>query len=224
MAGQVVAKLHLDETAQSFLASYKSSALSGQVLSITLSAATPTDAQVRAAALAQTFLAFRADQYSAESEVIIAELQRQVNGLQGDIARLTSSINGPRPRIRHPGQRGPRQLVSERTNDEGQVSTLQADIEQDRLNTASIVQGSSVLDPATVTVKSAKKNHDKGWPVRLGCRARPGNRKRALRSGGVAKATPARRDDRSARCPGRAERRQVQEAAGWHVGSGAERP
>jgi hypothetical protein len=48
-------------------------------------------------------------------------------------------------------------LVTQRSNDETQLSQLQAQIQQQQLNLTSVTTGSHILDPAAVSAKSAKK-------------------------------------------------------------------
>lgn len=149
--------LHLDEPLATFLASYSATSPSPAVLSVKLTASSPTAAVSRANAVAQAFLAFRASEFRQQNDIVVNGLKAQVNSLNADISRLATSINALSGTGGGQSSSQLSALTSQQGQDASQVSQLQAQIQQNQLNIATITKGSRVVDPATLVRVSAKR-------------------------------------------------------------------
>lgn len=150
--------LHLDEPAATFLASYSGTSPSPALLSIKLTASSPSTAVDRAKAVARAFLAFRADELRQQNKILINGLEAQINSLNAEISRLATSINaleGAAGGTESSSQLSA--LTSQQGQDASQVSQLQAQIQQNQLSITSIAKGSRVVDPASLIVVSTKR-------------------------------------------------------------------
>ena len=160
VADRVVSELHLHLRTDQFLSSYQGSVVSNAIMSITLAAHTQSNATLRTNAVAEAFLAFRSEEIGRQTQIVVNGLQDQVDELNASVDHLTksiSSLSGPNAPATPQSNNLVADLVSQRTGDETQVSQLQAQIQQDNLNLASLVGGSHVLDRAAVIHVSAKR-------------------------------------------------------------------
>jgi capsular polysaccharide biosynthesis protein len=85
VARRVVNSLHLAESAAAFASSYKGTDLSDNLLSISVSAPSSSEAVRRADALAREYLAYRADVYQHQSNAIVEGLQKRQEAIQSQI-------------------------------------------------------------------------------------------------------------------------------------------
>jgi capsular polysaccharide biosynthesis protein len=158
VAGRAVSALHLHMTIDNFLATYHGEAVSNVILSIKLSAPSSARAVTYDDAVAVAFLAVRGRELSAQTNVVVDDLNDEVGALNGDIKNLTNEIN-----VLSNGKAGPgtatqiAALVNQRTGDASQVSQIQSEVQQDQLVEVSAVKGSEILDPASPAKVSVKK-------------------------------------------------------------------
>ena len=145
VADQVISTLGLPVTPEQLLSALVIEQGDSDVMELTLSAPTSEEAVRRLRVLTSVYLKYRADQLSAQSEGVIngtnlriAALQRQVSDLTARINRATASGEGDRLS----------DLVSQRAQVAGQISTLQQTIQDTKLRMTSVVAASSVIDPA----------------------------------------------------------------------------
>jgi capsular polysaccharide biosynthesis protein len=133
MAGLTLHKLGLQESAGSFLSSYTVTPLTDRVLQITATAPSSTEAVRRASALATEYLAFRADQLRAAQQL-------QFNAFDQTLTQDKQHVRA--------------------NNDlaalEQQVSGAKATT---KLNTAAMIGGSAVLDPASPVAPHSRLKH-----------------------------------------------------------------
>jgi capsular polysaccharide biosynthesis protein len=153
VAGRVVRKLGLHQSASDFVGSYTVTALTDRVLLLTVGAPSSSDAVVRAAALATEFLQFRAQQAQSQEQIVLAALQQQVTqakqhikSVRAQISRLsaqpasaahTASVNRLRAQL---GQADSQLASLQQTVNTNQAST--------KLSTTQLVRGSRILDAA----------------------------------------------------------------------------
>lgn len=157
VAGRTVAALHLRENANSFASSYRSSVVSTEVLSITVTADSQAEAVRRAGALTTAFLHFRYDEYSNQIGLENDALDARSTALQNNIDNLTASIAAASsPNAPTAIADSLDNLISARATAENALATVQNEIQQNSQNLLSI-KASGVLDPATVRVKSSIK-------------------------------------------------------------------
>lgn len=150
--------LHINEPLPTFLSSYSATSPSPALLSVKLTASSPTAAVRRANAVAQAFLAFRANEFRQQNDILIKGLKGQIDSLNADITRLATSIKAVSAAgagTQSSGQLSV--LTNQQGQDASQVSQLQAQIQQNQLNITSITKGSRVVDPATLVTVSTKR-------------------------------------------------------------------
>lgn len=155
---RAVADLHLNQSAESFLGSYTGTSISDVILQVKLSAATPAEAVHYETGLAKAFLAVRGGELTAQDNIVVSSLDKTATGLKSAVNSLTSQINSLS--TASAGAQSASQvaaLVNKRSADESQLSQVQSQVQQDRLATSLVVNGSKVLDPATVVPASSKK-------------------------------------------------------------------
>jgi capsular polysaccharide biosynthesis protein len=158
VAQRALGQLHLHVSATNFLTTYEGTAPSDVILSIKLSAPTSAEAVADDNVLAKAFLAQRAYELSYETKLVITDIDAQVDALTSDISRLTTSINaltGGTPGAQATNQLT--ELVDQRSSDDSQVASLQAEINQDLISENSVNWGTYVLDAAIPVKVSVKK-------------------------------------------------------------------
>jgi capsular polysaccharide biosynthesis protein len=154
MAGLTLHKLGLQESVSSFLASYTATPLTDRVLQITATAPSSNEAVRRANALATEFLTFRADKLRAEQQLEFTVLDQQVTPDKQHLASISKQISQLSAQPASPSQRGRLSALRDQgiraNNDlaaiEQQVGASKA---ATKVNTATMIGGSAVLDPAS---------------------------------------------------------------------------
>ncbi len=126
--------------------------VSANVMTITIDGPTQREAIRRVNAVASALLAFRSEQYGAQTEAIDAGLNRQIAGLQSQVTKLTNVINGNGP---IPSGETLTNVASDRAQDSAGIISLQQTVQQNQLGQLSVATGSRVITPGTVT--SGKK-------------------------------------------------------------------
>ena len=154
VAALALHKLGLRESVRSFLASYTATPLSDRVLQITASAPSSGEAVTRANAVAAGFLTFRASALDAEQRLEFIALDQQVTQDKQNLASISRQISQVSAESASASRRARlsalQQLRTRATNDlavlEQQVSATKA---ATGVATASMIGGSTVLDPAS---------------------------------------------------------------------------
>lgn len=157
VAQQALDRLHLKMTTASFLSSYKVVAVSDAIISITSSGPSSAAAVARGNATAQAFLAVRNHERRLQASLIVSGLQSQISSLQSQVGRLTNEINGQSTTGSTSSANRLTSLTNQQSGDETQISQLQAEIQQTRLDLVSVIRGSYAIDPATPTAVTRKK-------------------------------------------------------------------
>ncbi len=155
VAQQVINRLHLHQSVQSFLSQYTATSLSTQIAVITVSAPSGSEAVHRANALASVFLTFRAEQYNRQNQAAVSALDTQQQSLTAEINQLTTEIaQAPSGSASAAGTASLATLQSEQNQAIAQQAQIEQDIQSDNLNTTTEIQASSVLAPAVVNPHS----------------------------------------------------------------------
>jgi capsular polysaccharide biosynthesis protein len=167
VAGAAVRKLGLKEDPSAFLSSYSATPLTERVLQITLKAPSAGQAVAGANAVAEAFLAFRADQMQAQGKLILASLNQQISQAQNQINSLNSQIGqGPGSSGGGSGSSGGQSqsdsgLRTQRTREQTLLYNLQQSAIQEQTTIepaiAASVEGSIVLDAAITLPHSSLK-------------------------------------------------------------------
>jgi capsular polysaccharide biosynthesis protein len=154
VAGRVVQKLGLHESAPAFLGSYTVTPVTDRVVVITVGAPSSGEAVARARTLAAEFLQFRAQQAQAQAQIELTGLQQQVTQAQQHIKSLRAQISQFATQPTSAAQQAKlthlRAQLSQAAN---QLPTLEQGVEANevstRLSATQMAKGSQVLDPAT---------------------------------------------------------------------------
>jgi capsular polysaccharide biosynthesis protein len=163
VATAVVRQLGLSESPSNFAATYTVTALTYQVLRISVKGQSADDALRKASALATQFLKFRA-QYEQtqlqESEVELAQqasqAQQQLDAIHTRISKLSATPNAP-------GQQAQMNSLKKQAKDAtNNLAVVQEYVIQSQASlqteTQAMVSGSQVLNPAALTKRSALKD------------------------------------------------------------------
>jgi capsular polysaccharide biosynthesis protein len=139
-------------TSSKLLGKAPGTVVSGNVLDITIWGSSSGQAVLRANAVARAFLAFRAQAFEAENQAVVAAADQQVAKLQAQITTLNAQISTSRS---SPAQLA--SLESQRAAATSDITSLQQSVQQDDLNTLSIVKGTRILSPGTPVATSKRK-------------------------------------------------------------------
>jgi hypothetical protein len=156
VANQTIASLGLDMTPDEFLQSVTADPVSSELLSLTLTGPSSTEAVRRLDALTSNYLSFRAEQLSAQSNLLVGGMRQRIQELQGEMARLSKEID----RLANASNRGGTKLsddIAARAYVQEQIETLQQSIQDATLRNASVVSSSRVVDPAAVDTAGIKR-------------------------------------------------------------------
>lgn len=163
VAAAAVHQLGLNQTPSSFLGTYTATQVSGQVLLITAKGTTGAAAVQSASAVAEQFLKFRAQYTTSQQQQLEAQLNEQVNQAQQRVDSLTSQINQLSAQPSTPAQKA--KLGSLQTQNGQAIDTLTeirqyttTTVASSRATTRQIVNGSQVLDNATLIKHSFLKS------------------------------------------------------------------
>jgi capsular polysaccharide biosynthesis protein len=162
VAALALRKLGLQEDPSSFVNSYQAAALTDRVLQITVSASSPSDAVIRANAVAKAFLQYRATLLETQQRSLFASLDQQVTQAKQQLASLNNQIRqlaaqpvSPVRQSRLGTLRAERdQAAAALTAPNGLTQTVASAKAASRQLTASEVGGSSVLDAAAPVPQS----------------------------------------------------------------------
>jgi hypothetical protein len=127
---------------------------SSNILVISIYGASADQAVLRVNAVANAFLAFRAQQYDAQNAAEVAGTRDQIARLKSEVTKLTVEIasltaNGT--------TQGITSLESERATATTEIASLQGAIQQDDITTLAATRGSRIITPGTAVPISRKK-------------------------------------------------------------------
>ncbi|HEY0238329.1 MAG TPA: hypothetical protein VGC37_06770 [Friedmanniella sp.] len=156
LAKRTTDQLGLTMSPDTFVGTITIQAESSDLMTLTLTAPTDAEAVRRLSGLTSTFLAFRAEQLSFQSEVLVKGLDDRIAGLQGQIADLTKKIADLGPATTANSTQY-NQYLTQQAVFRSQVETLQQQVEDQTLKTGALVASGRVLDPAAVVPGRALK-------------------------------------------------------------------
>jgi capsular polysaccharide biosynthesis protein len=146
-----VTRLRLHAPPDSLLKSYTGAVLSDDVLRITASAASSSEAVRRTDAIAAAFLALRASEMQLQLASVVDVLQTQENQLNTQLAQITERINASPQGATGNAATAFDDLVASRAATASSIAQIQNEIQSANLATTSVINGSSVVDPASPT-------------------------------------------------------------------------
>jgi capsular polysaccharide biosynthesis protein len=158
VAGLAVRRLGLTQSAESFSGTYTVTATTGEVLIITATGPSATEAVRRANALADVFLTFRASLQVTEQEVTVASLDQQLNQARDQIHSVSKQISDLSS---EPASAARQARLGDLQTQLGQanaaLATANSGILSAQQQTTLQLKSSKVLDPAAAIPKSRKK-------------------------------------------------------------------
>ena len=146
VAAKTIENLGLTTTPEEFLKSVTAEPVSSELLSVTISAPSDAEAIRRLTTLNSVYLAFRGEQLTLQSNLLVAGMQQRIQELQSELAEQSRRIE----QLAAAGGSSDSQLgdsVEQRAYVQSQIDTLRQSVEDATLRNASIVSSSRVIDP-----------------------------------------------------------------------------
>jgi capsular polysaccharide biosynthesis protein len=156
VASRTIAGLGLAVAPEDFLKSVTVEAVSAELLSVTLSAPDDAEAVRRLDGLTSTYLQFRAEQLSLQSQILVDGMQERIAKLQRDVEDLSRRVE----QLSAAGNSSASKLsdtVAQRAYLQGRIETLQQAVEDATLRNSAVVSSSRVLDPPAAVPGLAKR-------------------------------------------------------------------
>jgi capsular polysaccharide biosynthesis protein len=163
VAAAVVRQLGLSESPGSFAATYTVTALTYQVLRISVKGQSADDALRKASALATQFLKYRAQYETIQLQETEVQLNQQATQAQQQLDSINSQISQLSANPNTPGQQGKlNSLRKQATDATNNLAVVQQYVIQSRsglqTETQAMVSGSQVLNPAALAKRSVLKD------------------------------------------------------------------
>jgi capsular polysaccharide biosynthesis protein len=161
VAAAVVAQLGLQQTPASFLGSYTVTNITPSILRITASGPTDSGAVQRASAIANQFLAYRANYLQQQLQQTAISLNQQFSQAEQHLNSIDAQVKTVEAEARSPSQQANlNRLEKQQTDAQDIVGSTTSDVQntllQARTLTTQMVQGSQVLSPASPVKRSVK--------------------------------------------------------------------
>jgi hypothetical protein len=158
VAAQAIAAGGLHMSPHTLLGRFSGLSLSDNILSISFSGSTPSQAVAGARAVAQAFLTVQAGELRRQTNGLVHSLRSQITSLNSSIAALDAQIDNPATAAASTGANNQlTNLINQRSDDQSQVSQLQGQVGEALTQEQSSNGVSHVLDPAAVVPASAAK-------------------------------------------------------------------
>jgi capsular polysaccharide biosynthesis protein len=153
VARRVVDALRLPETSSAFAASSQGNVLSDDLLGISVSATSAREALRRTNSLAHEYLAYRAEVYERQSKAVIAGLQERGVAIQSQIRDIETQL-GSQANLTTSADPAIAALLGQRASLGEDLAQLTDSISAQKSSTTTIVDGSSVIDTASIVGQS----------------------------------------------------------------------
>ena len=155
VAARVVRELKLPQSAASFQNAYSVTVVTPNVLTINVGAPSSTAAVQRAAAVATTFLQYRAQYARSQEQQQYAQLQQQYNAAQQRLQVLNAQSSQLPSTQSTPDQKAEYNHLQSQISQQGQILQFATGTElTDKTATNALVAGSYVLNSATALPRS----------------------------------------------------------------------
>jgi len=129
-------------------------ALSDNILTISVSGASNAEAVRRANAVADAYLSFREQRNQEQTNATAAALRKQITPLQAQVNSLTAQINA----LGNSAQgNAASTLVGQQSADTAEIANLEQTLQQGQVSDITVATGSRVLTPGTLVSTSTKK-------------------------------------------------------------------
>lgn len=156
VAARTTARLGLAMTPEDFFASVRYESASPELLTMTLTAPTGTEAVRRLEALTSIYLAFRAEQLTAQSDILVDGMQTRINKLHNDVEDLSRRIE-QLGRTEGAEDSKLTDTIAQRAYIQDRIETLQQSVEDTTLQNSAVVSSSRILDPPAVEPGLARR-------------------------------------------------------------------
>jgi capsular polysaccharide biosynthesis protein len=156
VAAKTIAKLGLAMAPEDFLKSVVAEPVSSELLTLTLSAPSDAEAVRRLSALTSTYLEFRGEQLSLQSNVLVSGLKERIKNVEAEVAAVSRRID----QLSTADSSSASKLsdtISQRAYLQSRIETLQQSVEDATLQTTALVSSSRVIDPAAVEKGGVKR-------------------------------------------------------------------
>jgi capsular polysaccharide biosynthesis protein len=156
VATGVIHELALGISAKEFESEVVPETITDQVLRLTISAPTESEAVTRARALVKEYLSFRSEQLRSLSHGLVSGYRKRIVSLQHQVDILTGQYNT----LSEEGAGGKSHasdILAERTQLNSQITSMQQAIEEATLQTDAAVVSTHVIDPVQAVPFSAKR-------------------------------------------------------------------
>lgn len=158
VAAQVVRQLGLRQSVASLIASSTVTAVTNQIVTITVNAPTKAGAVSRASAWATDFLRFRADYLRSQQQLLASQTSQQVGAAQRLLASVTRQITAVSAQPVSAAQRAKLANLEAESNAQSSiVSTALGTVASGQTTTTAMVDGSEVLNPAAAVPRGRLK-------------------------------------------------------------------
>jgi capsular polysaccharide biosynthesis protein len=156
VASRTIASLGLTMTPDEFLKSVTVVPVSSELLELTMTGPSDAEAVRRLSALTSTYLQFRNEQMSAQTNALVDGMQQRIEKLNSDVATLSKRID----ELSAAGSSNTEKLtdaISLRAYIQGRIDSLRESVEDAILQNRAVVSSSGVLDPAAAEVGGIKR-------------------------------------------------------------------
>jgi hypothetical protein len=156
VATKTIANLGLAMTPDEFHKGVKVEPVSSELMSVTLRAPSDAEAIRRLTTLTTTYLAYRGEQLTLQSTVLVNGMQQRIEELQGkttDLSRrIEQQVDANSSTVSTLSD-----LVEQRSYVQGQIDDLRQSVEDARLRNTSLIASSRVIDPAATDSGGLKR-------------------------------------------------------------------
>jgi len=151
VAQGAIDRLHLPMSARTLLAQFSGKPRSDDLLTVVVEGPTGRDATRRAAAVLDSFLAFRTSEFRRQADIGVKAIEDRRATLTADLAAVTDRINNSLVEEKTDAAvRAFGELLNLRASLNDQISGLRQRIEDANAESNEIINNSRVIDPPTV--------------------------------------------------------------------------
>ena len=158
LANRAVSELGLSMTADEFFDTMKSETVGSQLLELRITGPDDAEAVRRLNGLTTVYLAFRAEQLSLQSDVLVNGLKDRIATLESEITKLAAATAKLRAEGGPDSNRKLTAASAQRGALDARIETLQQSVEDATLRNSAVVESSRVLDPPTAVAGRATRN------------------------------------------------------------------
>lgn len=146
VAALTIAELGLDMTPEDFHKTVKVVPVGTELLTIQLEAPSDEESVRRLTVLSSTYLAFRAEQLTLQTDSTVNGLQEQIDRLNSQVRTLSRKIQQLSSSSADSSEVG--DAISQRASAQNRIDNLTQSMQDAKLRTSTIVSSSQVVDPA----------------------------------------------------------------------------